>query len=261
MLALPARAAEPVTVLLPPEAMVEGMLRAAKLAPADYLVDLGAADGRVALAAARRFGARALGIEADAALVALSAQKAQAAGLAGRVRFIHADPLQADFSGASVVVVSVSAPPPAAVSASQLAPRLLALRPGSRVLAMQPGLGEWAPDAVLRFEERNAYLWVVPALANGLWQLQLHTPGSRRDDTLRLTQRFQAVSGELLAGGDTLPLTDVTLRGDLITFAVSDRRGNLRRFFGHIRGDQISGRSQAAGGAARNWEARRVAPR
>ena len=256
LLITPARAAEPVTHLLPAEAMVERMLRAAKLGPADYLVDLGSADGRVALAAARRFGARALGIEADAALAALSAQRTRSMGLTGRVNFVHGDALEADFSAANVVVVSLMSE-----SVLRLAPRLLALRPGSRVLALQAGLGEWAPDDVLSVENRTAYLWIVPALANGLWQLSLHGSGSRRDDRLRIAQRYQAVEGELLAGGDALPLADVTLRGDLITFAVSDRRGNLRRFFGRIQGDRISGSSQAAGGATRKWEARRMAPR
>jgi len=254
LLVLPARAAGPVTILLPPESMVETMLRAAKVGPTDGLIDLGTGDGRTALAAGRRFGARALGVDTDAALVALNAQRARDMGLAGRVRFLQGDAVDVDLSRANVVVLSAPG------DTLRLLPKLLALRPGSRVLALQPGLGEWSPDKVLGFDNRNAYLWIVPALANGVWQLRLHGPGSQRDDRLRLTQRFQTVSGELLAGGDTLPLTDVTLHGDLITFAVGDRRGNLRRFFGHIQGDRISGRSQAAGGSTRNWEAKRIAP-
>jgi SAM-dependent methyltransferase len=251
---MPAYAADISATLLPTEAMVERMLRAAKLGPADVLVDVGSGDGRTAFAAARRFGARALGVDGDATLVALNTQRAQAMGLSARVRFMPGAPPDAELAKASVVVLSTPG------DAQRLAPKLLALKPGTRVLAVQPGMGEWAPDEVLTVDERSAYLWIVPALANGVWQLRLHGPGPRRDDRLRLNQRFQAVSGELLAGGDALPLSDVTLRGDLITFAVSDRRGNLRRFFGHIRGDIISGRSQAPGGATRAWEARRVAP-
>jgi SAM-dependent methyltransferase len=255
LFALPLRAAEPVAALLPPEAMVEGMLRAARLGPADLLVDLGSGDGRTALAAARRFGARATGVDSDAALVALNTQRAQSMGLSARVRFVRGEVADTDLSNANVVVLSTVGEP------LRLVPALLALKPGSRVLALQPGMGEWAPDDVLTLDKHNAYLWIVPALANGVWQLHLHGPGLRRDDRLRISQRFQAVGGELLAGGDALPLTDATLRGDLITFAVSDRRGNLRRFFGHIRGDRISGKSQTPGGATHVWEARRVAPR
>lgn len=251
-----ALAAEPVTPLLPSEAMVERMLRAAKLGPTDYLIDLGTGDGRVVLAAARRFGARAHGIDADATVVALNTQRAQGMGLAGRASFAKGDALEADLAKASIVVVSTAGAP-----ASQLGPRLFALKPGSRVLTLQAGLGEWAPDEVLSVDGRTAYLWIVPALANGMWQLRLGGPGSRRDDRLRITQRYQAVAGEVLAGGDALPLTEATLRGDLITFAVSDRRGNVRRFFGHIQGNRISGTSQAAGGATRKWEAQRMAPR
>lgn len=261
LLATPARAAETLTPLLPNEAMVERMLRVARLGPADYLIDLGTGDGRLVLAAVRRFGARALGIEADAALVALNTQRAQNLGLAGRARFAHGNVLEADFSTANVVVVSTPVVATPGTAASLLGSRLFALKPGSRVLTLQAGLGEWAPDEVLSVEGRTAYLWIVPALANGLWQLNLHGPGSRRDDRLRITQRFQTVDGELLAGGDALPLTDATLRGDLITFAVSDRRGNVRRFFGRIEGNRITGTSQAVAGATRKWEARRMAPR
>ncbi len=261
LLVTPARAAEPLASLLPGEAMVERMLRAAKLGPTDYLIDLGTGDGRIVLAATRRFGARAHGIDADATVVALNTQRAQSMGLAGRASFAKSDALEADLAKASVVVVSSPVASTAGAPASQLGPRLFALKPGSRVLALQAGLGEWAPDEVLSVDGRTAYLWVVPALANGMWQLRLGGPGSRRDDRLRITQRYQTVAGELLAGGDALPLTEATLRGDLITFAVSDRRGNVRRFFGHIQGNRISGTSLAAGGATRKWEAQRMAPR
>jgi hypothetical protein len=251
----PVLAADAAAALLPPEAMVERMLRAARLGPADYLVDIGTGDGRVPMAAARRFGAQALGIDADPALVALNLQRVRAAGLAGRVSFVRDDALDADLAKASVVVLSTPGSMP------RLVPKLLGLKPGSRVLAVQPGLGEWGPDEALTIDERTAYLWIVPALANGVWQLQLRGPGSRRDDRLRLSQRYQVVEGELLAGGDVLPLKDVTLRGDLITFAVGDRRGNVRRFFGHIQGNRISGTSQSAYGGTRTWEARRTVPR
>ncbi len=249
------QAADPVAPLLPPEVMVERMLRTAKLGPADYLVDLGSGDGRVALAAARKFGARAVGVDPDPAAIALNRQRAQSAGLAGRVSFIRTEAAEADLAKATVVVLTSPG------DMGKLGPKLLGLKPGSRVLALQAGLGEWAPDDVISGEGRTAYMWIVPALANGVWQLHLNAPGKRRDDRLRITQRYQSAEGELLAGGDTLPLRDVTLRGNLITFAVSDRRGNVRRFFGRVQGDRISGTSQAAGGATRGWEARRTAPR
>ncbi len=261
LLVFPAHAAEPLTPLLPGEALVERMLRAAKLGPTDYLIDLGTGDGRIVLAATRRFGARAHGIDADATVIALNTQRAQSMGLAGRASFAKGDALEADLAKASVVVVSSPVVSTTGAPASQLGPRLFALKPGSRVLTLQAELGEWAPDEVLSVDGRTAYLWIVPALANGMWQLRLGGPGSRRDDRLRITQRYQTITGEVLAGGDVLPLSDATLRGDLITFAVSDRRGNVRRFFGHIQGNRISGTSQAAGGATRKWEAQRMAPR
>jgi hypothetical protein len=261
LLVTPARAAEPLAPLLPGDAMVERMLRAAKLGPTDYLIDLGTGDGRVVLAATRRFGAHAHGIDTDATVIALNTQRAQSMGLAGRASFAKGDALEADLARASVVVVSSPVVSTTGGPASQLGLRLFALKPGSRVLTLQAGLGEWAPDEVLSVDGRTAYLWIVPALANGMWQLRLGGPGSRRDDRLRITQRYQTITGEVLAGGDVLPLSDATLRGDLITFAVSDRRGNVRRFFGHIQGNRISGTSQAAGGATRKWEAQRMAPR
>lgn len=259
--AAPACPAEPPMPLLPNQAMVERMLHAARLGPADYLIDLGTGDGRLVLAAVRRFGARALGVDSNATLVRLNTQRAQSLGLAGRARFAHGNGLEIDFSKANVVVVSTAAVSTSGAAAALLGSRLFALKPGSRVLTLQAGLGEWAPDEVLSVEGRTAYLWIVPALANGLWQLKLQGPGSRRDDRLRITQRFQAVDGELLAGGDALPLTEAGLRGNLITFAVSDRRGNVRRFFGRIESNLITGTSQAVASAAHQWEARRMAPR
>jgi len=128
----------------------------------DVIYDLGSGDGRIVIAAARDFGARAVGIEIDPRLVAQSALSAERAGVAGRVRFFHQDLFQADLSPATVVMLYLSEE-----VNMRLRPKLLReLRPGTRIVSYRVDMGDWLPDSLIRVEvdgdERAVYLWVVP---------------------------------------------------------------------------------------------------
>jgi hypothetical protein len=180
------------------------MLDMANLGPRDLLVDLGSGDGVLVIAAAQR-GARARGIEYDPRLVEFSKERARAAGLAARTRFVRGDVFKTDFSDATVV--STFLLPSMNL---RLQPTFLSMKPGTRIVANTFGIGEWTPDATATITpcERwcTAMLWVVPARVGGTWR----TP----QGALTLTQRFQFVTGTL--GNE--PIQNGRLNGEELSF-------------------------------------------
>jgi hypothetical protein len=187
-----------------PPALVEKMLDMAHLGPDDLLVDLGSGDGVLVIAAARR-GARARGIEYDPRLVEFSKDRARAAGVTARTKFVRGDVFKTNFSDATVV--STFLLPSMNL---RLQPTFLAMKPGTRIVANTFGIGEWTPDetAAIAPCERwcTAMLWIVPARVGGTWR----TP----QGDLTLTQRFQFVTGTL--GKE--PITDGRLHGEEFSF-------------------------------------------
>ena len=145
-----------------PTDVVDRMLRLAAVTRRDTVYDLGSGDGRIVIAAAKTFGARGVGIEIDPVLVAQATANAQAAGVADRVSFRREDAMAADVSGATVVTLYL-------LSASnvRLRPRLQAqLRPGSRIVAHNFGMGDWEPEKVETFVDavgttRTLMLWRI----------------------------------------------------------------------------------------------------
>jgi protein-L-isoaspartate O-methyltransferase len=145
-----------------PADVVDRMLRLARVEPADIVYDLGSGDGRIVIAAARSFGARGVGIDIDPALVAQATANARAAGVADRVTFRVEDAMTANVSDATVVTLYLLA-----ASNVKLRPRLQAqLRPGSRIVAHNFGMGDWEPETVDTFRDaggatRTLYLWTI----------------------------------------------------------------------------------------------------
>ena len=194
----------------PPDRLIERMLQMADTTNKDVVVDLGSGDGRIPIAAAKKFGARALGIEYEADLVQLSIRSAAREGVSGRVRFLRQDLFQTDLSEATVVTLYVS---PAIMLA--LRPRLLALKPGTRVVSHQFTLGDWEADEQAIVERISGYLWVVPAKAEGKWQLRL---GEDIYD-LQLQQEYQMLRGSAEQQGRRSPVFAARLRGQDIPFS------------------------------------------
>jgi len=160
---------EEVPYVTTPEHVIEAMLELARVGPGDHVIDLGSGDGRIVIAAARR-GATALGVEIDPRLVRESVANAERAGVAARTRFVEQDLFDTDLAPATVVTLYLLPG-----FNLRLRPRLLALRPGTRVVSHDWDMGDWAPertvtlavpDKTLGLEKSSrVHLWIVPARA------------------------------------------------------------------------------------------------
>ena len=231
-----------------PERLIRRMLQLADTTRDDVVMDLGSGDGRVPIYAARHFGSRAVGVELEANLVRLSLDKARAQGVAHLTRFIAQDLFEVDLTQASVITLYLS--PGAMV---KLKPRLLALKPGTRIVSHQFTLEDWEPDETVRVEGRTGMLWLVPSDVRGNWALSM--PG----DALRIgiEQQHQALRTSGTRAGQTANVIGARLRGTEISFTAFDRNGHSRQFHGRVEGARMSGESFSEGGGALPWSATR----
>lgn len=203
-----------------PGDVVERMLELAGTKADDLVADLGSGDGRIVIAAARKYGARGLGIELDQKLVDVSRENARKAGVADRVAFVQGDVLEADFSKASVVTVYLL---PNLIS--QLEPRFLALKPGTRIVSHSFHMPSWRPDRTVTLQVTQPhpgqgdvstlFLWIVPADVRGVWKR-----GSQR---VRIEQDYQEIDVDGTRG---------TLAGNAIAWGT---------FHGRVDGERIVG--------------------
>ena len=198
-----ARALEDVPFVVSPDNVTNAMLEMAKVTPEDYLIDLGSGDGRIVITAARRFGARGLGVEIDPQLVELSRARARASGVEGRAAFRVQDLFKTDLAPASVITMYLL--PDVNL---QLRPKLLQLRAGTRIVSHDWDLGEWQPDRTITVDvpdkavglekSSKVHLWVVPARIAGDYCGQ----GKARGTLLRLAQQYQQFRGRFEKSGD-----------------------------------------------------------
>ena len=211
----------------PPD-MVDKMMELAKVTPADFVIDLGSGDGRNIIAAAKR-GARALGVEFNPDMVALSRRLAAAAGVADKAQFVEADMYGYDISKASVLALFLLP-----VNMNRLAPKFFNLAPGSRIVANTFGIDGWQPDYRETLPATSecdswceALLWIVPAKVEGAWTMD--------GGTLALTQDYQVVSGTLTNASGAQKVAG-KLRGEEISFTA----GGLT-YQGIVSGSKIEG--------------------
>jgi precorrin-6B methylase 2 len=211
----------------------------AKVGPNDVLYDLGSGDGRTVISAAKR-GARAFGIEYNPDMVELSKRNAKQAGVGeDRATFMKADLFETDFSKATVITMFLL--PDINL---RLRPKILDMKPGTRIVSNTFTMGEWEADVSETVTEGcttwcTALHWIVPAKVEGTWQ----TPQGE----LALTQSFQKVTGTLRNGSNSVPVTDGRLRGDEITF----KAGNVT-YTGRVSGNTIQGSSPSG------WSAKKA---
>jgi SAM-dependent methyltransferase len=200
-LALPAQAQQPawswddgtVPFVVTPMEIVERMLRMAEVGPGDTLIDLGSGDGRIVIEAAKR-GARGLGVDLDPSLVKIATENARKAGVADRARFEARDIFETDLSGASVIAFYLLPD-----FNAKLLPRLLKLKPGTRIVSHDGGIGAWPADEKLemRAPEKSVglgglsrvELWIVPADAAGRWTSVLGATAGAGDSRSRSNSR------------------------------------------------------------------------
>ncbi len=253
------RISAPVPFVTTPPSVVSAMLKLADVTGSDIVYDLGSGDGRIVIAAARDFGARAVGVEIDRNLIQESERNAESAGVSGRVRFIQQDLFQADITEATVVTLFLL--PGVNVI---LAPKLLKeLRPGTRIVSYWYDMGEWQPDKTIRIDTLAVYYWVVPADVGGMWTLQIPTAEGVSPQTLSLRQAYQRISGSVRLNGRKLDLRDPWIDGEHLSFTASGTVGGepvLMRFSGHVQGGQAAGVVEVKGGAfsgSHQWVAQR----
>lgn len=224
------------------QALVDRMLDMAKLTARDIHYDLGSGDGRTVITAAKR-GATAIGVEYNPDMVELSRSNAAKAGVGNKATFILGDIFETDFSKATVITLFLL--PELNV---KLRPKILDMKPGTRVVSNSFTMGDWKSDESQNAQGEctsycTAYLWIVPAKVNGHW--------ISGKDEIKFAQEFQMVHGSVNHGGRLEPVINGRLRGEEISFSA----GNSR-YSGRVVGSRIDG-TVTSGGKTAPWTATR----
>ena len=222
-----------------PQALVDRMLDMAKLMPGEIHMDLGSGDGRTVITAAQR-GATAIGVEFNPNMVALSRENASKAGVKNAT-FIEGDLFAADISKAHVITLFLL--PDINL---RLRPKILDLKPGTRIVSNSFDMGDWTPDQTIQAGPEctswcRAHLWLVPAKVAGTWKLP-------DGGELTLEQKYQMISGRLQVGNSNMNITGGKVIGDQITFTAG-----TMHYTGRISGNTIEGIAQTSTG----WRATR----
>jgi SAM-dependent methyltransferase len=223
-----------------PQALVDRMLDMANVKPGDFLMDLGSGDGRTVITAAKR-GVRALGVEYNPKMVELSRANAKKAGVGELATFQQGDLFEADLSKATVITLFLL--PDINL---RLRPKILELKPGTRVVSNSFDMGDWEADQTVQASENctswcRAHFWLVPAKVEGTWKL----PDGGQ---LSLQQKYQIISGTLRNGHYTMPIVNGKVTADVISF-----NAGTSQFTGRVDGNAIDGVSQTTTG----WKATR----
>lgn len=223
-----------------PQELVDTMLSIAKVTPKDVLIDLGSGDGRTVISAAK-IGAQATGVEFNPDMVALSRRNAEQAGVGSRAQFIEGDLFQADLTKATVITMFLL--PEINL---RLRPKLLDLKPGTRIVSNTFTMGEWEPDIEVSTVDNwnswnTALLWIIPAKVEGTWRIG--------NDELSLSQDFQFVRGTFTSNGQTTAVSDGRLNGNEIVFTLGTTKYQAR-----VDGNNMSGTATNASNKW-NWKA------
>jgi SAM-dependent methyltransferase len=265
--ALPAAAQEgkgDVVYVPTPQVTVDEMLRMARVGPGDFLIDLGSGDGRIVITAAKQFGARGFGVDLDNYLLELAREAAKKQGVSERAQFVEQNLFETDLSRATVIT-SYLLPE----LNERLRPRLLALKPGTRVVTHDYGMGEWHPDAqkTLNVPEKTSgdrgkshiFLYIVPAKIAGKWESLIFAGGRGTVYEFDFEQRFQQVSADARVDGKPARLPAFALRGDQISFEADlpQAAGLVRhRFLGRVKDAAIEGTVAIGAKKPLPWKAR-----
>lgn len=230
--------------------VVDEMLRLAAVRKEDVVYDLGSGDGRIVITAAKRYGARGVGIELDSNLIRTAARKARDAGVADRVRFLRQDLFTTDISSATLVTLYLG--PALNLKLRPMLYRMV--RPGTRIVSHGWDMGAWKADAQHVVDGRLLFLWTMPANVTGMWRWR---DQDGNPQAVLLEQRYQQASGVWVRGVDTVPIASVRLAGDSIAIRAA-RHGRIVRLNGRARGDTIRGTIAQTGQRSVRWAAHRV---
>jgi SAM-dependent methyltransferase len=250
-----------------PDQVVDRMLYFAQPKPGEKLIDLGSGDGRIVIEAAKRFGARGLGVDIDKHLVELARENAKRAGVEKLVEFEVQDLFDTDLHGASVVTMYLLPE-----VNQKLVPTLLSqLKPGSRVVSHDYDMGAWTYDEMIEITlaekmvgplgRSRIFLWIIPGDARGRWVSEVPEQGGQWD--FRIEQKYQLIDVEARAGASRQTVRGARLRGEEIHIAVTGLVAGKawnHMFRGTIRGGTIEGDVRVSDGEKERilpWKARR----
>ncbi len=270
-LATPVGAAEPQVPYVPtPQAVVDRMLEIGKVRSGDYLIDLGSGDGRIVITAAKRFGTRGFGVDIDPERIEESNENARRAGVADRVAFYRRDLFETNLSEATVLTMYLL--PRINL---ELRPKLLSLKPGTRIVSHDFSMDDWQADQHVVLDaggkfggsggRSDIYLWVVPARVAGRWTWRSTVADKEQSYEVVLQQRYQVISGTARVGGRSVKLDRARVRGDELhlEFTIDIHGARVRHALtGKVDGDDVSGAAMLSGErltSRRDWTARRVA--
>ena len=270
--AAPLWAAEPRVPYVPtPQEVVERMLEIAKVGPHDYLIDLGSGDGRIVVTAAKKYGTRGFGVDLNPERIRESNENARRAGVADKVGFYQRDLFETSLSEATVITMYLL--PRVNI---ELRPKLLELRPGTRLVSHDFDMGDWKPDHYDKMDAQDKYggaggsseiyYWIVPAPVAGVWRWELPVSGKPLTYELKLEQKYQVITGSASVGGRAVRLQNARLRGDEIRLAfTAEVNGSpvKHEFTGKVAGDAATGSARLSGARLQgqhDWRAQRNAP-
>jgi len=241
-----------------PESVVEKMLDMAAVTGSDLVYDLGCGDGRIVIAAAKERGARGVGIDLDPERIRESKENAREARVTDRVMFVRQDLYNTDLRDATVVTLyllpSVNL---------EIRPKLFKeLKPGTRVVSHDFDMGEWTADQIAEVDGSMVYFWVMPANVSGTWEWTMPGSTGKERFVLKIEQEFQNARGTLTAGSSEMPVRDVKISGDQVSFTVDQAAGGKAvsvRYEGRVNGDTIQGVIHNPDGQSegKGWTARR----
>jgi precorrin-6B methylase 2 len=216
--------------------LVYEMLSAAKVQPNDIVYDLGSGDGIIPIEAAKRFGVRAVGIEYNPDLVALSIRNAKRAGVENLVNLKRGDIFVEDFSGATILTLYLGEN-----LNVKLKPRIFQMKAGARVVSNTFRMGSWIPDETIRTSAgETAYLWIVPAAIEGEWAVE-GLPGAEAS-RLKIRQKKQFFDGSIEAPGrKRIDFEGGRIIGNTLSFEFKDQSGARHVFSGRVEGPRLSG--------------------
>jgi SAM-dependent methyltransferase len=215
-----------------PMHVVERMLELADVKKGEFLIDLGCGDGRIPVTAAKKYGARGLCVDLDPDRIKEANANVAKEKVGDMVEVRRQNLFETDLSKADVISMYLLTD-----LNLRLRPKLLDLKPGTRLVSHAFSMGDWMPERKETLAPRyDVYLWIVPAKVEGRWAVQR----GEKKFTVDLKQKYQTFEGTAQVDGKTVPVTNGRLLGKQITFdvQVDNQYGTFR---GEVEGDTIKG--------------------
>ena len=269
--ATPAFAASSVPYVPTPQNVVERMLEVAKVTSQDYLIDLGSGDGRIVVTAAKKHGARGFGVDLNPTRISEANANAREAAVTSQVSFYQRDLFETDLTPATVITMYLL--PRVNL---ELRPKLLDLKPGTRIVSHDFSMGDWKPELHEQLDAHgkyggsgglsDIYLWIIPAKVNGTWRSQLQVRGKPVTYEITFAQQYQMISGTASVAGRSVVLRNAQVNGAALAFdftAELDGAPIKHSFSGRVDGASVTGTVDLAGAklqAKLDWSAQLTGP-